>query len=295
MVINAKSVAKVSSTGVVTALKAGIATITCKSKIDPNVKKSCVITVTQPVTGVKLSATKLTLTTGRIKTLVTTVLPSNATNKAVSYKSSDKSVATVSSKGLIEAIGPGTATVTVTTKDGLFVDKCSVTVVEPVISVKLDKSSKYLAIGKSFTLNATILPQNATNKTLKWTSSKSTVARVTQSGKVTALKEGTVTITVISQDGSCKATCKVTCVKTAEAVTLDKTSTSLSKGKTVTLKATVFPSDASVKTVTWSSSDTKVATVDAAGKVTAVGKGTAIITCKTKQGGYKATCTVKVK
>ncbi len=292
---NKRSVARVSSSGVVTAVAAGTATITCKSAVDGDVKKSCTITVTQPVTGLSLSATKLTLTTGKTKTLVASVKPSNATNKKVTFKSSDKSVATVTSKGLIEAVGPGTTTLTVTTKDGLYVAKCTVTVIEPVISVKLDRATKYLVLGKSFTLNEKIYPKNATNQTVKWKSSNSTVARVTQSGKVTALKEGTAYITVTSEDGNCKASCKVICVVGVDAVTLNKTSATLKKGKTLTLKASILPADATIKEVSWSSSNKKVAKVDSKGKVTAVGKGTAVITCKTKQGSYKAVCTVKVK
>ncbi len=290
---NKTSVAKVSSTGVITAVSAGTATITCKSNANENIKGICIVTVEEPVRGITLDADKMTLTTGKTKTLSYTIVPSYATNKKVTYKTSDSDVVKVSKKGVVEAVGPGTATVTVRTNDGYFVDKCTITVIEPVISIKLSKTSFTLEIAESKTIKATIKPSNATNKDLTWKSSNSLIARVSQSGKVTALKPGKVTITCTSEDGV-KATCTVTCVIGVEGVELNKSSITLSKGKTKTLKATIEPSNATIKDVTWSSSDKSIATVDKNGKVTAVKKGTATITCKTKQGGYKATCKVKV-
>lgn len=252
------------------------------------------MTVEEPVKGIELSIDRITLITGKTKKLSYEIKPSNATNKDVTFTSSDKDVVKVSKKGVVEAVGPGTATVTVRTNDGYYVDKCKVTVIEPVISIKLSYSSFTLSVAKSRTIDATIKPKNATNQELTWRSSNSTIARVSQSGKVTALKPGTVTITCSSSDGV-QATCTVKCVIGVEAVELNKSSVTLSKGKTTTLKATIEPKNATIKDVTWSSSDKSIATVDKNGKVTAVKKGTAIITCKTKQGGYKATCVVKVK
>lgn len=291
---NKTSVARVSEDGVVTAVKAGTATIICKSNANEDIKAYCVVTVEEPVKGIELSIDRMTLITGKTKKLSYEIKPSNATNKDVTFTSSDKDVVKVSKKGIVEAVGPGTATVTVRTNDGYYVDKCKVTVIEPVISIKLSYSSFTLSVAKSRTIDATIKPKNATNQELTWRSSNSTIARVSQSGKVTALKPGTVTITCSSSDGV-QATCTVKCVIGVEAVELNKSSVTLSKGKTTTLKATIEPKNATIKDVTWSSSDKSIATVDKNGKVTAIKKGTAIITCKTKQGGYKATCVVKVK
>lgn len=291
---NKTSVARVSADGVVTAVKAGTATIICKSNVNEDVKAYCVVTVEEPVKGVEFSVDRMTLITGKTKKLSYEIKPSNATNKDVTFTSNDKDVVKVSKKGIVEAVGPGTATVTVRTNDGYYVDKCKVTVIEPVISIKLNYSSFTLSVAKSRTIGATIIPKNATNQELTWRSSNSTIARVSQSGKVTALKPGTVTITCSSSDGV-QATCTVKCVIGVEAVELNKSSVTLSKGKTTTLKATIEPKNATIKDVTWSSSDKSIATVDKNGKVTAIKKGTAIITCKTMQGGYKATCVVKVK
>lgn len=291
---NKPSVAKVSDKGVVTGVKAGIATITCTSNADPSVKVSCVITVVEPVLGVSLSSTNLTLSVGRTKTLTATVSPSNATNKGVRWKSSDTSVVEVDSKGRVEAVGPGAATVTCTTKDGLYVAKCKITVVQPVISVRLDRSSTTISIGNTKQLTASVKPSNATNQEVIWKSSNSKIARVTQSGRVTALKEGTVTITCTTADGGFVDSCTVKCVIPVEGVSLNRTSVTIKKGKTYTLKANIYPSDATIKDVTWTSSNTSVATIDSNGKITAKKKGTATITCKTKNGGYKITCKVTV-
>lgn len=292
---NKPSVAKVSDSGVVTGMKAGTATITCTSAADSSVKRSCVVTVTEPVLGVTLSSKSMTMTVGRTKTLVATVSPSNATNKSVTWKSSDKSVVEINKKGKVEAIGPGEATITCTTKDGLYVAKCKITVIQPVISVRLNKTSTTIGIGDTKKLTATIKPKDATNQEVIWRSSNSKIARVTQSGRVTALKEGTVKISCISEDGGIVAVCTVKCVIPVEGVSLNKTSVTLKKGKTTKLKAEIYPSDATIKDVTWSSSNKKIATIDKNGKITAKKKGTVTITCKTKNGGYKITCKVKVK
>ena len=292
---NKPSVAKVSSGGVVTGMKAGTATITCTSAADSSVKRSCVITVTEPVLGVTLSSKSMTMTVGRTKTLVATISPSNATNKSVKWRSSDKSVVEISKKGKVEAVGPGEATITCTTNDGLYVAKCKITVIQPVISVRLNKTSTTISIGDTKQLTAKIKPSDATNQEVIWRSSNSKIARVTQSGRITALKEGTVKISCISEDGGIVAVCTVKCVVPVEGVSLNKSSVTIKKGKTFKLKAEIYPSDATIKDVTWSSSNKKIATVDKNGKVTAKKKGTVTITCKTKNGGYKIKCKVKVK
>ena len=164
-----------------------------------------------------------------------------------------------------------------------------------VEGVSLNVTSVELTEGDQTTLTATVNPSNATNKNVTWTSSDNNVATVAN-GKITAVKAGTATITVKTEDGNKTATCTVTVkAKTypVESVTLDKTSVELTEGDEVTLTATVNPSNATNKNVTWTSSDSNVATV-ANGKVTAVKAGTATITVKTEDGNKTATCTVTV-
>ncbi len=247
---------------------------------------------------ITLSTTKQTLYVGKSFTLkVKKVSPSNA-SKSVTYKSSDKAIATVSSKGKVTAKKPGKATITVTSKTNSKVKaKCIVTVKQQVKSIQT-AASLTLQKGKSATLGWSITPSNANNKKVKFSSSNKKVATVNSKGKISAKKTGTAKITVKSADVCAKATVKVTVKKKVTAVTkisLDKTSLSLEKGESSTLKATVSPKEATSKKTYWVSSNTSVATVSASGKVTAKAAGTAKITAyATDNSGKKATCTVKV-
>ena len=285
--------------GVVTAIKAGTAAITVKSD-DGGKTATCEVTVNAkvyPVTGVTLDKTSYEMTEGDELTLTATVKPSNATNKNVSWKSSNTSVATVSN-GKVTAVKAGSATITVTTEDGSKTATCEVTVnakVYPVTSVSLSKSSATLTEGESLTLTATVNPSNATNKNVSWKSSNTSVATVSN-GKVTAVKAGSATITVTTEDGSKTATCEVTVkakVYPVTGVSLNQTSVSLTEGDEFDLIATVYPSNATNKKVTWSSSDTSVASVKN-GMVVAIKPGTAIITVTTEDGNKTATCEIVV-
>ena len=247
------------------------------------------------VSSVSLDKTSVSLNVGESVTLAATVKPDNATNKTVSWSSSNASVASVDASGKVSAVAEGTATITA--KAGDKTATCSVTVTKKVVaveSVTLDKSSLELNEGETATLTATVKPDNASDKTVTWSSSKTSVATVDANGKVTAVAEGNATIT--AKAGNKSATCSVTVTKNVvavESITLDKSSLELNEGETATLVATVKPDNATNKTVTWSSSRTSVATVDANGKVTAVAEGTATITAKA--GDKTATCSVTVK
>ena len=168
-----------------------------------------------------------------------------------------------------------------------------------VTGVSLSPTTLTLDVGASSTLTATITPDNASNKSINWESGNTGVATVDTSGKVTAVAQGTTTITATAADGSGKsAECSVTVKEAAnvpvESVSLDKTSLGLTEGETTQLTATVEPEDASNKNVTWESSNTNVATVNN-GEVTAVSAGTATITVTTVDGGKTDTCTVTVR
>jgi uncharacterized protein YjdB len=143
-------------------------------------------------------------------TLKATVSPSDATDKAVTWKSSNTKVASVSSNGKVTAKKVGTATITCTTKDGKKTYTCKITVKTPVTKVKLSKTKATLKKGKSVKLKATVTPSKAYQK-VTWKSSNTKVATVSSSGKVTAKKKGTATITCTAADGSGKkVTCKIT-------------------------------------------------------------------------------------
>ena len=164
-----------------------------------------------------------------------------------------------------------------------------------VKTITLSKSSVSVLKGKTYQLKATVSPSDATSVAVAWKSGNTSVATVSSTGLITAKGNGTATITCTAKDGR-KTVCKVTVKQPVTKITLNKTSLSIMKGKTYTLKATATPSSANNKTVSWKSSNTKVATVSSAGKVTAKAKGTATITCTAKDGsGVKAVCKVTVK
>ena len=135
-------------------------------------------TSVQPVTSVTLDKSALTITVGANGQLSATVAPAPATNKAVTWSSGNTSVATVNSTGKVTAVGPGTATITVKTTDGGHVATCTITVVQPVTSVSLDKSAVTLSSGGTTQLTVTVMPSNATDKTVTWSSGNTSVATV---------------------------------------------------------------------------------------------------------------------
>ena len=161
------------------------------------------------ISSISLDKTSLTLTEGESATLAATVKPDNATNKTVSWTSSNSSVATVDASGKVTAVAEGTATITA--KAGDKTTTCSVTVKKKTVavsSVSLDKTSLELTVGETATLVATVIPDIATDKTVSWSSSSSSVATVDDSGKVTAVAKGAAII--MAKAGDKTAVCSVT-------------------------------------------------------------------------------------
>lgn len=288
-----ESVATVNGSGVISGKSKGTATITVQTE-DGGFKDTCTVEVVQLVTAISLESTSISLDAGKTKTLVATISPSTASNKNVTWKSSDEKIAKVSSKGVVTAVQAGSAVITVTSKDGNVSTTCRVTVTQPATGISLNKKSAYCDVGGKYTLKATLKPANVTSTYVTWTSSNEKVATVTSKGVVKGLKTGTTTITAATANGTYKATCKITVIKAVTGVTLDKSTLSINVGKTSTLTPTVKPSSASIKTVTWSSSDNDVATVSPTGVVTAKAPGYATITVTTKDNSKTDTCRVLV-
>ena len=255
--------------------------------------------VNVPVTGVTLTSTA-SVAVGATSTLVATIAPANASNKNVTWTSSNTAIATVSTSGVVTGVAAGSATITVKTTDGSKTATCAVTVTAgnvAVTGVTLSPTSASVAAVATQQLTATIAPTNATNKTVSYTSSNTAVATVNANGLVTGVAAGSATITVTSADGAKTATCAITVTIATVAVTgvtVTPTTASLALGATQQLTATVAPTNASVKTVTWSSSNTAVATVNTSGLITAVAAGSATITVTTTSGAKTATCAVTV-
>lgn len=246
--------------------------------------------------SLKLNATKISWIVGKSGHFKPTVTPSGA-SKSLKWTSSKPSVATVSSAGKLTAKTIGTTTITCQTTDGSNLKAtCKVTIGKAVTNVKLNATTIKWPIGKSGSFRPTVSPSDAINKSLSWTSSDTKVATVSASGKLTAKSSGTAIITCKAKDGSNKyATCKVIVSKTVSSIKLNATTIKWPVGKSGSFKPTVIPSDAANKTLSWTSSNTKVATVSSSGKLTAKAEGTATITCKTTDGSGKyATCKVTV-
>ena len=305
------TVAKVNSSGVVTAIKEGNAIITCTAKDGSGVKATCQVTVNPIlVSSITLNYSSCTIDDTNMLQLIASIKPSNANNKNVTWTSSNTSVVTVDSNGLVTAKGKGTATITCTAKDGSGVKAtCNVTVNAIYVkSLSIDRESCALEEGEVSQLHAIIEPSNTTYYSLTWQSSNNSVATINESGYITAVNAGTATITckLNMTEGSFfadpyekTATCFVTVTKKKEilvtGITLSSNSVSLNIGSTYQLTPIAVPENATNKAVTWSSDNTTIATVNNSGLVSAINQGTATITCSAKDGsGVKATCQVTV-
>ena len=253
----------------------------------------------QLVTGISFDNTLLTLQINETKQLTATVQPSDADDKAVIWESSDTGIATVDQTGKVTANSKGSCTITATAADGSGIKaECQVTVIQLVTGITLSETSITLSLptNATHTLTATVVPPTASNVGLIWSSDKTSVATVDQTGKVTAKSKGSCTITATAADGSgVKAECQVNVIQLVTGITLSETSITLQPDESKRLIATIEPSDADNPVVTWTSSDEAVAEVNNTGRVTANTNGTCVITCSATDGsGVKAECQVTV-
>ncbi|MDR1552203.1 MAG: Ig-like domain-containing protein [Prevotellaceae bacterium] len=251
------------------------------------------------VTGISIEPATLTLVVGGTHTLTATLLPDNAANKTLTWTSSATGFATVdASTGKVTAIAEGAATITATTANGKS-SICIVTVIEsevPVTGITVMPATLDLLAGDTYTLAATVVPDDADNKNIRWSSNNTDAVTVDENtGEVTAVAKGVATITAAA--GGKSATCIVTVTMPevpAESVAVVPDNLTLNVGAKETLTATVAPDNVTDKTVTWTSNATDFVTVNAAtGEVTAVAEGASVITATTVNG-KTATCNVTV-
>lgn len=250
------------------------------------------IPVAIELSSLKINKEDFTMTKGTSETLTVTGTPAEALEgQTITWKSSNKDVVTVDSKGKVEAVGVGNATITATAAGKS--DSVKITVNNPLKKITVDPATLTLKKGTSKTLSVKYDPADTTdNKAVTWESSDKSVATVDANGKVTALKDGSATIT--AKVGKLTATCALTVQeKKLTGISLDKTALELSKGQSSeALKVIYTPADTTDdKTVTWSSADEEIATVKN-GVVTAKATGTTKITATV--GTHKAECTVTV-
>ncbi len=249
------------------------------------------------VSGVVVSPSSMTLNLGQVGLINVTINPSTAYNKSFTLTSTNINVATVNNIGgviNIYSVAVGTAQIKATSVNGGLYGICNVNVVQPVTSISINKTSLTLVKGATYTLLATVLPTNATEKGVSWSSSNTNIATVTTSGKVTCISAGNVNITASSVNNSIlRATCKITVTQSVTSVSMNKSSLTLVKGATTTLIAKVSPNNATDKRVTWSSSNTKVATVTTSGRVKCISAGSVNIIARSVNN-KKLTATCKI-
>ncbi len=240
------------------------------------------------VSSVSLNKSSLSLTVGQSQLLTASVSPSNATNRAVTWSSSNSSVASVSG-GAVTARNPGTAIITATA-DGKSAS-CQVVVKGIEVShVTIDRTSAELRIGDTIQLNASVYPSNAADRSVSWSSNNSAIAAVSSTGLVTAKSEGLVHIW--ARAGGKEEYCSILVVpREVEGLTLSASELELSPGETHMLEASVYPKDAGNSTVTWSSNAPETVRV-VGGWITALQPGKAVITAAA--GAFSKTCTVTV-
>lgn len=301
-------VASVNPSGKVTGVGAGT-TIIYAISLDSYKIACCSVTVTQGnystgITGIYLNKTNTTINVGVTETLTATVQPGNASNQAVTWFSGNPAIASVDQYGRVTGINSGTTQIYAATSGRGYVAYCLVTVVNgnvsvSSVSINLTTSSIILKPGLTHSLTAEVKPANAANKTVVWTSSNTSVAEIDQSGRVTAVAEGTTVIKVTTQDGSKTDQVRLRVISESnwEAVSLVRLNllhTTLPVGEKDFLRYKIEPSDATNQEVTWTSSNPNVASVTGTGVVEAKLAGAAIITASSIEGDKRATCYVTV-
>ncbi|MBP1040016.1 Ig domain-containing protein [Vagococcus sp. BWB3-3] len=295
-------IAKVSQTGVVTPVKAGSVTIVAESSDGSFIYDFCQVTVIKGVihpTKVAISPSTRTVKAGDTYQLKATVTPTNAANKLVKWTSSDDDIAEVTN-GLVYGKSAGTTTITAETYDGGIIGTATINVTGtlPTFVSDIQISEKTLAaeLGNTYQLSATVTPSDATNSKITWKSGDTSIAKVSQTGLVTPVKEGSVAIIAEASDGSkiydyCQVTIKKGLIHPTK-VAISPSSRTIKAGDKYELKATVTPSTVSIKTVEWSSSDPDVADVTN-GIVYGKTAGTTTITAKS-YNGIVGTATINV-
>ena len=282
----------------VSVIPIGNGTARIMAETDKGLKAYCFVTVDMeiPATDVTISEKNLYMTGGTRK-LDAVVTPEGATNGTLIWSSSDTGVVKVDENGLVTAVADGEAEIEVRTADAAFSDVCRVTVKlaeVPVSGITLDREEVELtAVDTVCQLAAAIVPENADDQKIYWSSSDTSVASVSEDGVVTAVGAGVTEITAETRDGGYTLSCRITVIRLIDVLTLDHGTLNLKTGETQRLTVTIAPDKVSSNEVKWTSSNTNIAAVDSDGVVTAAAPGTAYIRCRA-QDGSMATASCKV-
>lgn len=286
--------ATVDANGLVTFLKPGTVTIIAVSQDNPKVKAMCNLTIQIPVVSVSLDETTKTMYVGQTERLSYVVLPTNADNNAVTWTSTNTSVATVDATGRVSAKSTGTAVIILKSLDGGYSVYCTITVRSVATGVKFDVSKLDMKTGETYTIKTTLTPKNSTDTNLVWESSDTQIVMVDDQGKLTAKGVGKAIIMARTEAGGI-AYCTVTVTQPVQGILLNFTEKTVYVGTTFKLKATVKPSNANNIGVTWKSSNPKVAQINQEGEISGITGGVTIITATSVEGGFMETCVVTVR
>ena len=287
-----ENIATVDETGYVTPVGGGETDIIVRT---PNgLSEKCHIHVFEYPTTLKLEYDFLEVNVGGLEPIAATIYPEHA-DTYLFWESSDEEVATVSAGGVFGK-KIGSCVVTATTSNGISAS-CNVAVIEPVLQISISENYIELDEGEMFYLTAEVEPEDATHKELSWSSSDNSIATVDENGTITAIHAGTAYIVATASNGVssyCIVLVKESVIiQPVRELILSETNIELDKGEMFTLTATVMPEDAADKSISWSSSNNSIATVDENGTITAINTGEAIITV-TASNGVSASCTVNV-
>ena len=247
------------------------------------------------VTGIEVLE-QLDIPVNGTGTVAYSVLPENAYNKNVSFESADAGIAAVNANGVVTGVSAGETTITVTTEDGGFTGACTINVYnQAVTGVTIEPSEAELTVGSSTKLTATVLPENASNKNVVYSVDDESILSVDQDGNVTGLSLGTATVTVTTEDGGFSASAEINVIPVrVTGVSISPKSASIALGCTVQLAASIKPSNAANKNLSWSVSDETIISVDDRGTVTGLSLGTATVTVTTEDGGFSASAEITV-
>lgn len=223
------------------------------------------------------------------------VLPSNATNTNVTFKSLNEKVAIVDANGVVTGVSEGNADIVITTEEGGFEAKCTVRVdgIDARGIERVGDKTVTMGLNQTRQLQVKITPSDTTNKNVQWTSSNNSVATVDSNGVVISKNSGSTIITATTHNGL-KTEFFIEVETPVTNITLNSNEINLNPGGTFKLDATVNPSNASNKNIKWISANESIATVDQSGNVTADVAGTTYISAVSADGKVVATCTVNV-
>ena len=268
--------------GVITGISVGNTTVTATTKEGKTA--TIPVYVTKQIDSIQIDNPKVTLNVGQQETLTVTINPSNTTfSKKITWSSSDDSIASVNENGTVTARKAGVVTITAKSSNNLT-STSVITVTNSITSIYLSKTNLSLSVNESQTVTATVNPSDTPDdKTLTWSSNDNSIASVDQNGKITAKKIGSAIITVKSSN-NITSSIYVNVVDPITSIKLNVSKVYIQEKKKYNLIATLYPTTIKDDNLTWTSDNTKVATVNSNGVITAKKIGTAKITVKTSNG-----------